>query len=132
MTAQDDRYLPGQPKKKLVTEVRRVLKGYGIRPHGLLMWRDAWAWALAVRDSYFHPRWPLPHEIAAQYLVLLLADMKTHPGFKLPYRAAEKQTPAIAARLAAAHARTLPGFYEPAESKQLPPATQTEEPSHAG
>jgi hypothetical protein len=99
MTAEDDRYLPGQPSKRLVTSVRRTLKGYGIRPHERQLWRDAWEWAWAVRESYLFSRhWPSSSEIAAQYVTLLLADMKATPGFRLPFRATERQTPAVQAR----------------------------------
>ncbi|AWM41782.1 hypothetical protein GobsT_71110 [Gemmata obscuriglobus] len=122
MTTADDRYLPGSPSKRLLTSVRRTLKGYGMRPHNLTLWRDTWAWALAVRNSYlFHQRWPNANEIAAQYVTLLLADMRATPGFRLPFRATEKQTPAVQARLAAAAGRALPGA-QTTEPKLLPPA----------
>lgn len=40
-----------------------------------------------MTNSYFFRRWPLASEIAAQYVFLLLADMKASRHLKLPYRA---------------------------------------------
>jgi hypothetical protein len=64
---------------------RRLLTSYGIRPQ-FQPWRLAWEWPNAIRLSYFHPSWPIPSEIAAQY-VLLLGEMKEHHALKLLYRA---------------------------------------------
>lgn len=83
----EDRTLPGWPKKKLVKHVRRQLAHYGIRPARMSAWRTAWIWAEAITRSYWQTHWPLPSEIASQYVLLLLADMKKSHMLKLPYRA---------------------------------------------
>lgn len=82
----EDRNLPGWPKRKLVKAVRSHLWRYGIRPRGKT-WQATWAWASAVANSYLHIHWPLPFEIAAQYVLLLLAEMQSNRNLKLPYRA---------------------------------------------
>lgn len=82
----EQRDLPGWPKKRLVRDVRRHLWHYGIRPKGEA-WRAAWSWASAIANSYYHTHWPMPSEIASQYVLLLLADMKGSCSLKLPYRA---------------------------------------------
>lgn len=82
----EHRELPGWPKKRLVKQVRSHLWHYGIRPKGEA-WRAAWSWASAIANSYFHTHWPLPSEIASQYVLLLLANMKDSHSLKLPYRA---------------------------------------------
>lgn len=82
----EDRELPGWPSKRLVKRVRSHLWHYGIRPKGTA-WRATWAWANAVAQSYYRTHWPLPSEIASQYMLLLLCEMQEHHGLKLPYRA---------------------------------------------
>lgn len=82
----EDLDLPGWPRKRLVKAVRSHLWRYGIRPKGDA-WRATWAWASAIANSYSHIHWPLPFEIAAQYVLLLLAEMQRNHGLKLPYRA---------------------------------------------
>jgi len=87
----ESRDLPGWPKKKLVRDVRRQLGTYGFLPtsRGALtrrQWQLAWAWANDVAKSYVFKRWPSPREIAAQYVLLLLAEMKSNHDLKLPYR----------------------------------------------
>jgi len=57
--------------------------------------------ASQITNSYVFPRWPLPSEIAAQYVLLLLLEMQANRALKLPYRAAEQQPPSIRLRLAA-------------------------------
>lgn len=100
-----DQYLPGDPSKLLIRKVRRHLKHYGIVPVERL-WRLMWEWARAVAVSYdrfgilgkrYAKRWPSASEIGAQYVALLLADMRDSCALKLPFRAAE-QCP-IAARV---------------------------------
>ena len=81
-----ERDLPGWPTKRLVKKVRSHLWHYGIRPKGAA-WRATWSWAHAIADSYFYTHWPLASEIATQYLLLLLAEMKRNHALKLPYRA---------------------------------------------
>jgi hypothetical protein len=95
----EDRSLPGWPKKKLVKEVRRHLWHYGIRPTKSMIWRAAWTWADAIARSYWHVHWPLPSEIATQYILLLLAEMKSSSMLKLPYRAHEIVPADVAALL---------------------------------
>jgi hypothetical protein len=91
-------YLPGLPPPKLVKAVRRHLRLCGIAPK-FKPWRLAWEWANAVRLSYYDPRWPIPSEIAAQYVLLLLGEMNDCHALKLPYRAASHAPPAIRASL---------------------------------
>lgn len=82
----EHRELPGWPKKRLVKEVRRHLWHYGIRPKGE-PWHATWSWAAAIARSYYHTHWPIPSEIAAQYVLLLLAEMNENRNLRLPYRA---------------------------------------------
>ena len=95
----EDRSLPGWPKKKLVKEVRSHLSHYGIRPTKFMIWRATWTWAYAIARSYWHVHWPLPSEIATQYILLLLAEMKQSCMLRLPYRAQEIVPPEVAAML---------------------------------
>jgi hypothetical protein len=97
----EQRDLPGWPKKKLVRQVRRQLASYGIRPSLASLWRETWEWAHQITNSYVFPRWPLPSEIAAQYVFLLLLQMQANHALKLPYRAAEQQPPSVRVRLSA-------------------------------
>lgn len=91
----EDRDLPGWPKKALVRNVRRHLATYSIFPTGRgtcthRIWLSTWAWANDVKNSYlniFRSHWPCVNEIAAQYVFLLLADMKSNNHLKLPHRA---------------------------------------------
>ena len=98
----EERSLPGWPKKKLVKDVRRHLSHYGIRPAKLEIWRATWVWADAIARSYWHVHWPLPSEIATQYILLLLVEMKASCMLKLPYRASEIVPPEVARLLPAA------------------------------
>jgi hypothetical protein len=82
----EDRNLHGWPRKRLVKAVRSHLWGYGIRPKGEA-WAATWVWAAAIANSYFHTHWPLPSEIATQYVLLLLSEMKQNHSLKLPFRA---------------------------------------------
>lgn len=82
----EHRELPGWPTRRLVKEVRSKLWHFGIRPKGRA-WRAAWVWASAIANSYYYARWPLPSEIASQYILLLLAQMHESRALKLPYRA---------------------------------------------
>ena len=95
----EERSLPGWPKKKLVKEVRRHLSHYGIRPTKFDIWRATWAWAEKIARSYWHIHWPLPREIATQYLLLLLIHMKEDRALRLPYRAKDYIPPEVAALL---------------------------------
>lgn len=102
----ESRDLPGWPKKKLVTQVRRHLASFGIRTSLSRLWYETWEWAHQITQSYVFPRWPLPSEIAAQYMLLLLLEMQANHALKLPYRAAEQQPPSVKLRLA--ESRPLP------------------------
>ena len=82
----EDRTLPGFPKKKLVKAVRSHLWGYGIRPT-FTIWQATWVWASAIAHSYYYTHWPLSSEIASQYVLLLLCEMRENHSLKLPYRA---------------------------------------------
>lgn len=84
----EQRDLPGWPKKRLVKQVRAHLWHYGIRPRGK-PWRTAWSWASAIANSYFHTSWPSSTEIATQYVLLLLVEMKESCALRLPYRASK-------------------------------------------
>lgn len=86
-----DKHLPGGPSKRRIRDVRRHLKTYGITPKPEL-WRLAWEWAAKIADSYFYKHWPLPSEIASQYVLLLLMEMRGDSLLRLPYRA-ETQLP---------------------------------------
>ena len=97
----ESRDLPGWPKKKLVTEVRRRLASYGVRPSLPKLWLETWQWASQITRSYVFPRWPLPSEIAAQYMFLLLLEMQANHALKLPFRAAEQTPPSVRLRLTA-------------------------------
>ena len=81
-----DRELPGWPTKRLVKRVRSHLWRFGIRPKEPA-WTATWEWANAIANSYFHRHWPLAHEIASQYTLLLLGQMHEARGLKLPFRA---------------------------------------------
>ena len=95
----EERSLPGWPRKKLVKEVRSRLWHYGIRPTRSTIWQATWSWADAIARSYWHVHWPMPSEIATQYILLLLAEMKNSFMLKLPYRAGEIVPPDVAAIL---------------------------------
>jgi len=98
----EERSLPGWPKKKLVKEVRRHLWHCGIRPTKFEIWQATWAWADAIARSYWHVHWPMPSEIATQYILLLLVEMKASCMLRLPYRASEIVPPEVARLLPAA------------------------------
>jgi hypothetical protein len=102
----EERTLPGWPKRKLVREVRKHLTHYGIRPNQFSIWQATWAWANAVAQSYYQTHWPLPSEIATQYIFLLLGEMQKNRLLKLPYRA-NKVVPAEVRALLPAGQTTL-------------------------
>ena len=102
----DDHSLPGWPKKKLVRDVRQHLSHYGIRPQ-FTIWQATWTWASAIARSYYHTTWPIPSEIASQYILLLLAEMQSSHQLKLPYRAKKVIPPEVRALLPAQHPALL-------------------------
>lgn len=102
----EDRNLPGCPKKRLVKAVRSHLWTYGIRPK-FTIWQATWTWANAIANSYYNITWPLPSEIASQYILLLLGEMRQHFALKLPYRAG-KVVPDEVRRLMPAHGENKP------------------------
>lgn len=91
----ESRDLPGWPKKRLVRDVRRHLWSYGIRPTSTKLWQETWAWANRIAKSYVYCSWPIPSEISAQYVVLLLLEMKANKNLKLPFRAMQHMSHAI-------------------------------------
>jgi hypothetical protein len=100
---EDDRHLPGDASKQLVRSVRRNLKRFGICPMNPL-WRLTWEWVAKISDSYVWSTkrfWPQSGEIACQYVLLLLAQIKSDEGrcFKLPFRAGKCVPAAVAAVL---------------------------------
>ena len=108
----EDWSLPGCPKKKLVREVKRHLWRYGIRPVLLMTttWKQTWTWAAQIAHSYKNPlrSWPYATEIATQYIVLLLAEMKGDFALRLPYRAMKELPEAVALKLGATTPLALP------------------------
>ncbi len=67
-------------------------------------------------NSYFHTHWPLAHEIAAQYTLLLLGRMQEGRSLKLPFRA-DKVMPDEVRRLLPTKPVTLPSQSEPKRIK---------------
>lgn len=114
----ESRDLPGWPKKKLVTQVRRQLASFGVRPSLSRLWIETWQWAHQITNSYVFPRWPLASEIAAQYMVLLLLEMQANHALKLPFRAAEQQPESVRLRLTAG--RSFPMLEQKKESNDGP------------
>lgn len=101
----EDRYLPGLPRPKLVRETRKALVRYGVRPSADTdkLWCIAWAWAAKIARSYYFDQWPNANEIAAHYMMLVVAEMKAN--FVRPhFRALEQLTPAASAVFAEAAA----------------------------
>lgn len=92
--------LAGSPSNRLVKEVRGYLWRYlRCRPQKEdKNWKDAWIWANDCRferirfTSGIKKQWPMPNEIASQYLMLVLAEMKQFLALRLPY-AAERCVP---------------------------------------
>ncbi len=93
--------LPGCPSTARLKAVRRFLKSYGIVPaRDSAEWRLAWKWAAQIADSYmFRKCWPANREIAAQYILLVLAKIRDEGGLKLPFRAREQAPTAVLERL---------------------------------
>jgi hypothetical protein len=119
----ESRDLPGWPKKKLVAQVRRQLASFGVRPSLPRLWMETWQWASKITNSYVFPRWPLPSEIAAQYMLLLLVEMQANHALKLPYRAAEQQPESVRLRLTAR--QSLPLLEQKKESNDSPESAAT-------
>ena len=97
-----DKYLAGDPSRRLVKQVRSDLARYGIKPQKQL-WRMTWQWAHQVQASYIWSKrkmWPAANEVAAQYVFLLLKDMQTNHLLKLPYRAGQCVPQSVADHLA--------------------------------
>ena len=108
-----DRELPGWPTKRLVKRVRSHLWRFGIRPKEPA-WSATWRWANAIANSYYHTHWPLAHEIASQYVLLLLGQMHEGRSLKLPYRAT-KVMPEDVRSLLPSSPMTLPCIKQRAE-----------------
>jgi len=120
----EDRHLPGWPKKRLVKEVRRHLWSYGIRPTSTKLWTETWAWARQITESYVYPRWPLPCEIGAQYVLLLLLEIKANRGLRLPFRAIQQMPPSLRQRLATNPVSMIEMTKKIEEHVVLPPAQE--------
>jgi hypothetical protein len=95
----------GAARAKLIREVRSVLWRYlRSRPHrDDRAWQLAWEWAEACarRKALWTKRrhwWPSPSEIASQYLLLVLAELRESHMLRLPMYAAECIPPAIVER----------------------------------
>ena len=95
-----DPILPGHPRKTLVRDVKRSLWRAGIRPVRNEVWTATWEWAAQIANSYLMIRelWPDSQQIAAQYVLLLLAEMRDRSMLKLPFKANE-QMPASVAKM---------------------------------
>ncbi len=89
--------LLGNPSNRLVRDVRRILwQHLRSRPDRRSeIWKLTWEWANNIRYQNHRfvtkgkPRWPLPHEIATQYIFLALAAMRDSRVLKMPYYAPE-------------------------------------------
>ena len=88
----DVEYLLSRPTPALERSVKRHLGSYGIRIRPEL-WRLTWEWANAVRDTYGAGgrHWPPATEIGAQYVALLLNQMRGELALKLPSRAMDPE-----------------------------------------
>ncbi len=101
--------LSGCPSNKLVRDVRGILfRRLGARPRrDDVNWKQAWEWAAACcsRSEFWQfgkqPRrrpWPSPCEIASQFLLLVMMDMRDMHQLRLPWRAPECVPPSISRR----------------------------------
>jgi hypothetical protein len=120
--AVSDKYLPGGPPPRLIRQVRRSLRSDGMTVRSEVLWRTTWEWASSIRNSYVFPKWPLPAEIATQYILLMLLDRQASRQLRLPHRAKEtKYMPEVLRqRMLAA----VPFFSDPAEVPALPAPQQ--------
>lgn len=114
----EERSLPGWPKKKLVKEAGRHLWHYGIRPTKFALWQATWRWAYEIAKSYWHTHWPMASEIATQYILLLLVEMKTSHMLRLPYRAGDHIPAEVAALLPVAQQPALLAIADEAGAKK--------------
>lgn len=82
--------LPGHPATWRIKAARRQLRQFGISPKPKL-WYATWLWAHEVAGSYLMRKiWPTSGEVAAQYVVLLLVEMKQDATIHLPTRATKR------------------------------------------
>lgn len=83
----DYRDLPGGPRLKQVQDVKRELRFHGVSPVNEI-WKATWSWAdeIACNQSKWSrsKRWPGPRQIAAQYMLLLLCEMRRLSMLRLP------------------------------------------------
>jgi hypothetical protein len=128
--------LPGRPPKKLLRDVRGFLwRRLRARPHRIdECWRAAWQWAAACSErsnrylTLKRRYWPPANEIASQYLLLVLTQLRDDHQLRLPMHAGETIA-VIAGRfpgLAAAAAPQLPPIIE--KSPAALPAPQRAKP----
>ena len=105
----EEKNLPGWPTKSLVRKVKSVLWRY-VRCRPQItdpLWRPTWEWADACRrrnelfdfSKRHRAKWPSDNEIATQYLVLAITEMKSCSDLRLPFHAAGQMTPAVTAIL---------------------------------
>lgn len=119
-----DAALPGCPRPRLVRQVRRWLATFGIRPQRD-QWLLTWEWARNIARSYSRTMWPSIREIAAQYMVVLLAEMRKMGTLGLPYRAGRPEMLPDAIRaLEAAGALALPAPKEYRDDEHSPLALE--------
>jgi len=108
--------LPGGPSARLIRDVRRELRrSLQCRPERRnKIWLLTWQWAshMANRQSSWpHPRskrkrWPFAHEIATQFILLALMEMRSQCRLRLPFQA-EKHLPATVQVFLAENAATF-------------------------
>jgi hypothetical protein len=104
--------LPGHPSAKLIALVRSILRRKGIRPpKDSALWLATWQWAYAIslrQDASMagivapalrkRCRWPRGNEVASQYVLLVLTEMRAEGDLRLHSRAMQCLTPYVAER----------------------------------
>jgi hypothetical protein len=93
----EEKQLPGWPSKTLVRKVKSVLWRYvRCRPQiADPLWQTTWLWADACRrrNELFdfskrrRAKWPADYEIATQYLILAITEMRSCCQLRLPFHA---------------------------------------------
>lgn len=102
----EEKSLAGWPTKALVRKVKSVLWQY-VRCRPQItdpLWQKTWDWAAAVerRESLYkfgkaatRKHWPAPNEIATQYLILAITEMKSFCALRLPFHAATQMPDSV-------------------------------------
>jgi len=121
--------LPGGPSAHLIRDVRRELRrSLQCRPERrnkiwLLTWQ--WAWQIADRQSSWpyqqsqRKRWPFAREIATQFILLALTEMRSQCRLRLPFHAEECMPMAVKGFLAENEA-TFRAIKGPRINRELP------------